>query len=223
MKGKRVLFGGLIVLLLLLALVATVAGQSGRTSISWAVIRRLSVTNEADFLTTIDMNNHAISNIGAAGTDFSATGSLTVADDLTSTDDITAGDDLTVTDELLVSDDATITDDLTAADVYAGDWLHLTASATVAVGSGATITPLGSFQPITSTAGVTTSTSTAIADGSAAGDILILRNANASDAITVDGAGGNVECGGNVALGANDVLTLLWNGSDWSCLALRDN
>lgn len=199
MKGKSVLFGGLVVILLLLAMVATVAGQSGRTSISWAVIRRLTVTNQADFLAGVNMNNYVISNIGAAGTDFSSTGSLTLANDLT------------------------VTDDLTAADVYAGDWLHLTASTTVAVGSGATITPLGSYQPITSTAGVTTSTSTAIADGSAAGDILILRNANASDAITVDGAGGNVECGGNVALGANDVLTLLWNGSDWSCLALRDN
>jgi len=167
------------------------------------------VTSRADILAVLNMNNYAITNIGAAGTDFSSTGSLTLANDLT------------------VTDDATITDDLTAADVYAGDWLHLTASATVAVGSGATITPLGSYQPITSTAGVTTSTSTAIADGSAAGDILILRNANASDAasdaITVDGAGGNVECGGNVALGANDVLTLIWNGSDWSCLALRDN
>lgn len=199
MKGKSVMFGGLVVILLLLAMVATVAGQSGRTSISWAVIRRLTVTNQADFLAGVNMNNYVISNIGAAGTDFSSTGSLTLANDLT------------------------VTDDLTAADVYAGDWLHLTASTTVVVGSGATITPLGSYQPITSTAGVTTSTSTAIADGSAAGDILILRNANASDAITVDGAGGNVECGGNVALGANDVLTLLWNGSDWSCLALRDN
>lgn len=206
----------LIVLLLLLA-AGAVWGQSGRTPISWAVIRRLSVTNEADFLTTVDMNNHAIVNIGAAGTDFAANGSLTTAEDVTSTDDLIAGNDLTVTD------DANITGAMTAADVTAGDWLHLTASATVAVGAAATITPLGSYQPITSTTGVTTSTSTAIADGSAAGDVLILRNANASDTITVDGAGGNVECGGNIVLGANDALTLLWNGSDWSCLALRDN
>lgn len=219
----RFILAALLTAILLLLAAGAVWGQSDRTPITWAVIRRLTVTNEADFLVSVDMNNHAITNIGAAGTDFSAAGSLTVADDLISTDDITAGDDLTVTDELLVSDDATITDDLTAADVYAGDWLHLTASATVAVGAGATITPLGSYQPITSTAEVTTSTSTAIAAGSAAGDILILRNANASDPINVDGAGGNVECGANIAIGANDILTLIWNGDDWSCLALRDN
>lgn len=204
-ERTRLTLAALLTVVLLLLAAGVVWGQSGSTPITWAVIRRLTVTSRADILAVLNMNNYAITNIGAAGTDFSSTGSLTLANDLT------------------VTDDATITDDLTAADVYAGDWLHLTASATVAVGSGATITPLGSYQPITSTAGVTTSTSTAIADGSAAGDILILRNANASDAITVDGAGGNVECGGNVALGGNDVLTLIWNGSDWSCLALRDN
>lgn len=204
-KRTRLILAALLTVSLLLLAAGAVWGQSGSTPITWAVIRRLTVTSRADILTVLNMNNFAITNIGAAGTDFSSTGSLTLANDLT------------------VTDDATITDDLTAADVYAGDWLHLTASATVAVGSAETITPLGSYQPITSTAGVTTSTSTAIANGSAAGDVLILRNANASDAITIDGAGGNVECGGNIALGANDVLTLLWNGADWSCLALRDN
>ena len=148
--------------------------------------------------------------------------SLDLTGNLTTTGNVTAAD-VTTTDDLAVTDDAVITDDLTAADLIADDWLHLTASSTVAVGAGATITPLGSYQPITSTTGVTTSTSTAIANGSAAGDLLFLRNGNASDAITIDGAGGNVECGGNVALGANDVLTLFWNGSDWTCLALRDN
>ena len=215
-KRTRLTLAAILTVGLLLLTAGAVWGQ-GQTPITWAVIRRLTVTSRADFQTTVDMNNHAITNIGAAGTDFATNGSLTTAEDVTSTDDLIAGDDLTVTD------DANVTGSLTAADLYAGDWLHLTASATVAVGSAETITPLGSYQPITSTAGVTTSTSAAIADGSAAGDVLILRNANASDTITVDGAGGNVECGGNVALGANDVLTLLWNGADWSCLALRDN
>lgn len=206
----------------LLLLAAGTVWAQGQTPITWAVIRRLTVTNKADFLVSVDMNNHAITNIGAAGTDFAANGSLTTAEDVTSTDDLIAGDDLAVTDDAVITGSLTAAD-VTAADVTASDWLHLTASATVAVGAGATITPLGSYQPITSTAEVTTSTSTAIAAGSAAGDILILRNANASDPINVDGAGGNVECGANVALGANDILTLLWNGSDWSCLALRDN
>lgn len=186
----------LLVVFVLLLLGGSVLAAQGipRTPIEWAVIKKLTVTNDADFNVSID-----------------------TANDLTTADDITAGDDLFVTD------DATVSDNLTAADLYADDWLHLTASTTVAVGAGATITPLGSFQPITSTAAVTTSTSTAIANGSAAGDVLVLHNGNASDAITIDGAGGNVECGGNVALGANDVLTLVWNGSDWTCMALRDN
>lgn len=64
---------------------------------------------------------------------------------------------------------------------------------------------------VTNDADFNVSISTAIANGSAAGDLLILRNGNASDEIIVDGAG------------ANDVLTLFGNGSDWTCLALRDN
>lgn len=148
--------------------------------------------------------------------------SLDLTGNLTTTGNVTAAD-VTTTDDLAVTDDAVITDDLTAADLVAGDWLHLTASTAVSVTAGAIITPTGTYQPLTSAAVVTTSTSTAISDGSAAGDLLVLRNGNASDAITIDGAGGNVECGGNVALGANDVLSLFWNGSDWTCLALRDN
>lgn len=99
-----------------------------------------------------------------------------------------------------------------------GTFLEPKQATTVAVGAGATITPLGTNQPITSTAGVTTSTSTAIANGATAGDIVILRNANASDTITVDGTGGNVECKTDKVLGAQDTLMLMWNGSDWVCI-----
>jgi len=70
---------------------------------------------------------------------------------------------------------------------------------------------------------VTTSTTTAIADGSETGDALILRNANATNVITIDGVGSNVACKANVALGAGDTLTLIWNGADWNCLASYDN
>lgn len=147
---------------------------------------------------------------------------LDLTGNVTTTGNVTAAD-VTTTDDLAVTDDAVITDDLTAADVFAGDWLHLTASTSITATAGGTITPTGTYQPLTSATPVTTSTSTALANGAAAGDLLVLRNGNASDVITIDGAGGNVECGGNVALGANDVLTLFWNGSDWTCLALRDN
>ena len=111
----------------------------------------------------------------------------------------------------------------TASSVSVGTWLKLAQAATVAVGAGATIIPLGTMQPITSTTGVTTTTSTAIGNGTTAGDLLILRNANASDTITVDGTGANVECKTDKVLGAQDTLTLIWNGADWVCLSLSDN
>jgi len=113
--------------------------------------------------------------------------------------------------------------DVLSGQVDIGDWINLSAQSTVAVSNGGTITAAGTYQTITSTAWVTTSTTTAVADGSEAGDLLILRNGNASDNITVDGAGANVECGGDVVLGPNDTLLLIWNGSDWVCLANHNN
>jgi len=105
----------------------------------------------------------------------------------------------------------------------AGIKLEEDVTGTVVVTAGSTITPTGTYQVITSTAAVTTSTTTAIANGGETGDLLILRNANASNAITIDGTGGNVECKSDVALGAGDTLLLIWNGSDWNCLSSYDN
>lgn len=103
------------------------------------------------------------------------------------------------------------------------DWVGLTAQTAISVTAGAIITPTGTYQPIESAGAVTTSTTTPIAAGTTVGDILILHNLNASDAITIDGTGGNVECKADVALGAGDTLTLLWTGSDWNCLSSYDN
>lgn len=110
-----------------------------------------------------------------------------------------------------------------SADVDVGTWLNLSAQSVIALSDGGIITPTGTYQVITSTAEVTTSTSIAIWDGSETGDLLILRNGNAADVINIDGTGGNVECKANVALGASDTLTLIWNGSDWNCLSGYDN
>lgn len=111
----------------------------------------------------------------------------------------------------------------TSSFLTAGTFLTAEKASTVALGANGTITALGTYQPITSTAAVTTSTSTAVANGTRSGDLLILINANASDAIVVDGAGGNVECGGNVSLGAKDSIALIWDGSDWRCWGDRNN
>jgi len=110
-----------------------------------------------------------------------------------------------------------------SADVDVGTWLNLSARTAISLTAGGIITPTGTYQPLTSAAAVTTSTSLAIANGGETGDALILRNANATDVITIDGVGSNVACKANVALGAGDTLTLIWNGADWNCLANYDN
>lgn len=104
-----------------------------------------------------------------------------------------------------------------------GTWANLSAQTTLAIAANVPITPTGTYQPITSTAAITCSTSCCVISGTRTGDILILRNANASNAIKIDGTGGNVECKSDVTLGAGDILWLIWNGTDWNCLSGYDN
>lgn len=94
----------------------------------------------------------------------------------------------------------------------------------IAVGVQATITATGTYQPITSTAAVSTSLTTAIADGVVNGQLLILVNENTADAITiVDGA--NTKMGGDKVLtgGQGDNVYLMWDGADWLCVGYNDN
>lgn len=130
---------------------------------------------------------------------------------------VTGFTSVNVTDDLAVGDDTTLVD-ATVANLTAGDWLLLTPSTVISVTSGGIITPTGTLQGLTSGSAVTTSTSTAIANGTTSGQLLILFNKNASDAITIDGAGANVECGGNQAIGATDHLVLQWQNDDWECV-----
>ena len=155
-------------------------------------------------------------------------GALTVDGAITGAGAVTSAV-LTATDDLSVGDDAGITGDLTTLNLRVtgqaniADLMTIVPKTAVAVGSGATITPTGTFQPITSTEVVTCDTTTCVADGANKGDLLILQNANVSDTITIDGTGGNVECKADVVLGAQDTLWLIWNGANWICLATHDN
>lgn len=112
-----------------------------------------------------------------------------------------------------------------SAVVAVGTWLNLTPGTSITLTGDATITPNGTYQPLTSASAVTCSTTTCVADGTRDGDLLIILNDNASDEITIDGTGGNVECKANVVLGAGDTLTLIWNDGDsnWYCLSTYDN
>lgn len=104
------------------------------------------------------------------------------------------------------------------------EFLAFTEQTIVVVTAGSTITPTGTYQPITSTAFITTSTSYAIADGVVNGQLLVLINENASDMITIDD-GANTKLGGDKQLngGEGDAIWLIWDGSDWLCIGYNDN
>lgn len=128
-----------------------------------------------------------------------------------------------VTNDAAVGGNLTTTGTVDATELIVGNWAQIDAQTAIVVGAGATITPLGSFQPLTSAGAVTCSTTTCIANGVTKGEILILANENITNTITIDGTGGNVECKTDAVLGARDILTLIWNGADWNCISLADN
>ena len=105
-----------------------------------------------------------------------------------------------------------------------GTFLGWGEATAVSVTAGSTITPAGSYQPITcSEVGpVTTSTTTAIADGGAVGYMLILVNENVTQTITIDD-GGNTLLSGDAVLGAGDTLWMIWDGADWVEIAQANN
>ena len=72
-----------------------------------------------------------------------------------------------------------------------------------------TITPTGSYQPLSSSGNVQTASITA----GTAGDILFLVN-TANTTITISDTG-TLKLGGNRALGQYDTLTLMSDGTNW--------
>ena len=104
------------------------------------------------------------------------------------------------------------------------EFLAFTEQTAISVTAQAIITPTGTYQPLTSGAAVSASLTTAIQNGVVNGQILILVNENASDAITiVDGA--NTKMGGDKVLtgGQGDSIFLYWDGADWCCIGYNDN
>ncbi len=158
--------------------------------------------------------------VAGAGVNELVVTALTVRNDATVNGDLDIGGATTVDGALTVA--GAVAGDITG-DITIDDWLDITAQTAISVTAGAIITPTGSYQPLTSGGAVTTSTTTPIAAGTVVGRVVILRNANASDAITIDGTGGTVECKANVVMGAGDTLTLFWTGAKWNCLSSYDN
>ncbi len=100
-----------------------------------------------------------------------------------------------------------------------------TPATTFLVVYGVPITPTGMYQPITSatsTAGEAVTNIAAPTDDTT-GKVLELHNINASQVITIDGTGADVECKADIVMGAGDILGLRWNGTDWNCRYFYDN
>ena len=201
----------------------------------------LNAQGAVDFDSTLDMSDQIISNIGNATTDFDGSGGLRLAGTLTvdstsdfkddiadSVGDLTIADNAVITGTLDVQGgDITMQNDETLSNstngvVQIGGFLALTEGTVQVMTYGCTLTAVGSFQPITSTAVIT---NVIIADGALAGQIVVISNENAGDDITILEAGSNLQAGGDVTLtgGAKDLLTLLWDGAEWIRLAFFDN
>lgn len=97
-----------------------------------------------------------------------------------------------------------------------------TESAVATIAASGTITLLSGYQPITSTAELSTSNTSAIADGSVVGQSACIVNENASDAIHILDAA-NTNLSGKAILGNDDVLCVLWDGADWLETSQIDN
>lgn len=105
---------------------------------------------------------------------------------------------------------------------FSGAYPVLGEASVLAVGADGIITPTSSYQPITSTAEVTASATTAIADGAVNGQLLCLVNENASDVIHVPDAA-NTNLSGQADLGNDDILCVFWDGADWLQFVKVDN
>jgi hypothetical protein len=88
------------------------------------------------------------------------------------------------------------------------------------------ITPTGFYQPVNVTTASSLESdviSIAAPTDDTIGKQLIIHNIDSTDVITIDGTGTTVECKADIALAAQDTLTLLWNGDDWICISNYDN
>lgn len=135
---------------------------------------------------------------------------LTVTNGLTS-------DDLTATDDIVAGDDATVTDDLTVTDAANVSDLILTPATSITVTMNATITPGGSYQPLTSAGTVNTSSITVLP----AGEVLTLVNNSNTSIVFTDT--GTLKLSGNITLGQYDSLTLRSDGTNYIQLSTSNN
>ena len=90
-----------------------------------------------------------------------------------------------------------------------GTFERLVPGTTVVVTTDGTITPVASYQPLSSSGNVQTASITA----GTAGDVLYMINTS-NTTITISDTG-TLKLGGNRALGQYDTLTLISDGTNW--------
>lgn len=105
-----------------------------------------------------------------------------------------------------------------AGSVSIGDVLTLAQESRTSLAAGATLAADASHQLVAGGSGpVTLSGAAAVANGTTAGQILLLVGSSDANGVTIS-HGANVLLSGGAAsrtLGLNDTLLLLWNGADW--------
>ena len=129
-----------------------------------------------------------------------------------------------VTADIRLSNGETI-DNVTDTAIVIGGFIAADIGATVDITTNDTITAVATWQTLTvdGSGPATTDGTTAIDDGPIEGALLILVNEDAEDIVIKDGA--NTKLSGDTTLtgGAQDVLTLIWDGSDWVGVSFIDN
>jgi hypothetical protein len=87
---------------------------------------------------------------------------------------------------------------------------------------GSTITPASSYLLLNPAAAVTLSATTALANGTHTGDIVILQGNNDVHTVTVPN-NANTKLGAARTLGNHDMLMLMWDLNDWLEISYTDN
>ncbi len=107
-------------------------------------------------------------------------------------------------DNIVVSNDMVVGDDLTVTGLTRN-----VKSTAITVSNGSTVTPVGSYQPLTSAANTGTSAITVLSAGTV---VYFVNTANTTITFTDTGT---LKLSGNAALGQYDSLILLSDGTNW--------
>lgn len=130
-------------------------------------------------------------------------------------------------DDLVVADDAEVLGTAALGDAVVASKLVATSRAAIDLATDFTLTSTGTFQEITvnGSSTITSSATTAIADGTYDGQLLIIWNNDDQDVVIQDGA--NTTFSGDMTLtaSAEDILAVIWDatGSSWVGLFQTDN